>query len=52
MRRGRSGVAPPVLAVPGDSLQIRAETIQPVGPYQVDNHFAGPIDAITLTIGE
>jgi len=47
------GTSPgPVDAEPGDSLQIGADTIQPVGPYQVDHHFAGRIDAITLTIGE
>ena len=42
----------PLVAEPGDSLQIGADTISPVGPYEVNNHFGGVIDRILVTIAD
>jgi arylsulfatase A-like enzyme len=47
------GKAPgPLSAEPGDSLQVAADTIQPVGPYEAINPFAGRIDRLSLDIGD
>jgi len=37
---------------PGDSLQIGADTVQPVGDYEVDNCFEGCIANVRLTYGK
>ena len=44
--------APGLLATdPGDSIEIGADLIKPVGPYKVPNAFAGLIDEIKIDYG-
>jgi hypothetical protein len=37
---------------PGDSLQVGADTIKPVGPYEVNAHFGGIIDEVKVVFGD
>ncbi len=41
-----------VSAMPGDGLQIGADTISPVGGYRPDNYFKGLIREVTVEFGE
>lgn len=46
------GKAPGLLsAEPGDSLQVGADAIKPVGEYEGNNPFAGLIDEVRLVVG-
>ncbi len=42
----------PLVAEPGDSLQIGADMVKPVGPYRAANHFAGCIERVSVRVGE
>ena len=39
-------------SLPGDGLQIGADTISPVGEYEVKNFFKGLIRNVGITCGE